>query len=88
MFFFQSGLPNQMPNFSITSPRHFAARKCPSSWTMIIRLKITRTSRRMRGISRMCRSMDERIEMELRDVRSGGEPWDVRNKSGGMPRSF
>ena len=34
--------------FFKTSPRHRAARKCPSSWTMIIRLKKIRTSRQMK----------------------------------------
>ena len=44
MVLLQIGFPNQIWKRSILSPRHFAAQKCPSSWTKIIRLKIRRTT--------------------------------------------
>ena len=47
MRFCQIGFPNQMPKPSMCSPRHFAARKWPSSWTMMSRLKMRTTSRMM-----------------------------------------
>jgi hypothetical protein len=50
--FFQSGLPNQMPNFSMKSPRQRAAKKWPSSWTTINKLKRTTTSKRMKKTRR------------------------------------
>ena len=55
--FFQSGFPNQTPNFSMTSPRQRAARKWPSSWTTMRRLKRTTTSRRMKMMRRACRNI-------------------------------
>ena len=51
--FFQSGLPNQTPNFSIYKPRQRAAKKCPSSCTTMSRLKSTTTSITMRIIRPM-----------------------------------
>src|SRR5580658_6384840 len=47
IFFSQSDLPNQMANFSILSPHHLAARKWPSSWTIIRMLKRRMTSRKV-----------------------------------------
>ena len=46
--FFQIGFPNQTPKPSMNKPRQRAARKCPSSWTTMSKLKRRTTSRRMK----------------------------------------
>src|SRR5258706_13961247 len=45
IFVFQIGFRNQMANRSIFNPRQRAARKWPSSWTKMSRLKSNSTSR-------------------------------------------
>ena len=47
---FQIGLPNQIANRSILSPRQRAARKWPNSCTKMSRLKSTSTSRKIKLI--------------------------------------
>src|SRR5438105_3710416 len=51
--FFQSGLPNQIAKRSTFRPRQRAARKWPSSWTKISRLKSASTSRIIKMTFRM-----------------------------------
>src|SRR5882672_10180758 len=54
IFFFHSGLPNQIANRSTFSPRQRAARKCPNSCTKMSRLKSSSTSSRMKLDFKKC----------------------------------
>lgn len=55
MVFFQMGLPNQIWNLSTCSPLQRAARKCPSSWTKMMMLKLSSTRKMSPVTLRICK---------------------------------